>query len=357
MPEAHPIPANKKFIDLTGNRYGRLAVSSFAGMKEQGTKGRKASFWNCTCECGETAVIAGSRLKNGETKSCGCLAREVSSANGKSAQSREHGTRFVDLVGQRFGRLTVVSYAGSSRKKSSRGGPSIWNCICDCGRKATANTSDLRCGGRESCGCSRSNLRGLLEIDLNGESFGCLTVIGIATKANKFTRWACQCDCDEFTTASTSSLLTGQIRDCGCGSCPSGTASDDVSPLISLFNSWNSMILRCYSESSTSYRDYGGRGITICKRWLNSFADFLADIGVRPSPTMSLDREKVNNGYWCGKPECPECGPLGREPNCRWSSKSTQANNRRQIGALTRFSDDELLAEVARRGLLVTGVT
>ena len=62
---------------------------------------------------------------------------------------------------------------------------------------------------------------------------------------------------------------------------------------------------------------------------MDSFENFLADMGPRPTPKHSIDRIDNDKGYWCGKPECPECGPAGREPNCRWATKSQQGNNRR----------------------------
>lgn len=85
------------------------------------------------------------------------------------------------------------------------------------------------------------------------------------------------------------------------------------------YKAWEAMKARCLNRNNSRFDSYGGRGITVCDRWLHSFENFLADVGMRPSARHSLDREKNHLGY------SPE--------NCRWALPHTQMTNR----SVTRF--------------------
>lgn len=80
------------------------------------------------------------------------------------------------------------------------------------------------------------------------------------------------------------------------------------------YEAWRGMKRRCYKPSCSKYEQYGGRGISVCERWRHSFDAFIADMGPKPSPDMSLDRINVDGDY---------------EPsNCRWADPNTQMRNR-----------------------------
>lgn len=100
---------------------------------------------------------------------------------------------------------------------------------------------------------------------------------------------------------------------------------------------WFSMINRCHSPKDKAYKNYGGRGIYVCERWrgLDGFANFLHDMGHRPSKDLSLDRKDNDQGY------SPE--------NCRWATRTEQARNRRSNRLLTIDGDTAPVATWAER--------
>lgn len=153
-------------------------------------------------------------------------------------------------------------------------------------------------------------------INLTGRRFGRLKVLEMSTiRNNGEISWVCECLCGKKIEVRGHSLRIGQTKSCGCfrshlSSIRNRTHGSRHSPE---YNCWAGMWQRCSNERSQFYDDYGGRGIKVCRRW-NRFENFLADMGKRPYG-MTLDREN-NNGNYTPK-------------NCRWSSKTTQARNRR----------------------------
>ena len=143
-------------------------------------------------------------------------------------------------------------------------------------------------------------------INLIGTRYGKLTIIARAENQGKKVRWLCECDCGNQSIVQSGHLKNGSIKSCGCVGAHGMSDS-------STHRSWRSMRQRCTDRNHRSFRDYGGRGITICERW-NSFENFLADMGERPNG-MTLDRRDVDGPYDVS--------------NCRWATAKEQQNNKR----------------------------
>lgn len=120
--------------NLLGQKFGRLTVVDYAENKS----GRSA--WTCKCDCGVTKIINSNDLKSGNTKSCGCYKKELSS---------ERYT--IDLIGKRFGKLVVLEHKGSNKFWQS-----LWLCQCDCGGYKIVCRTHLTNGDTKSCGCTQS---------------------------------------------------------------------------------------------------------------------------------------------------------------------------------------------------------
>lgn len=167
--------------------------------------------------------------------------------------------------GKVFGRLTVVIRAGTYRSPKGRTTP-LWLCSCSCGESTTLQTSAIRSGGTRSCGC--------LSREVHSES----------------------------------------LRRTAQEQATHGHARGNKTTAI--YKCWRSMIDRCENPNLRAFKWYGARGIKVCERWRNSFTTFLADMGERPAPHLSLDRIDNNGNYEPG--------------NCRWATWKQQMNNKRQ---------------------------
>lgn len=148
--------------------------------------------------------------------------------------------RFIDLSGERFGRLTAVSHAGKSKH-----GRSVWLCRCDCGAEKIIAQRSLISGNTTSCGCYQR------EVASKG-----------APSRNK-------------------------------KNAKHGMAGTPI------YRVWHMMLQRCNNQNNKNYKDYGGRGINVCIQWLD-FRSFYKDMGDIPEPGMTIERID-NDGDYCPK--------------------------------------------------------
>lgn len=164
-------------------------------------------------------------------------------------------------------------------------------------------------------------------IDLTDRVFDRLTVIRRDGSNDKgLAVWVCRCSCGGTVRVQGVSLRTGNTTSCGC-KVAEFNASGDANrrhggSSTPEYASWSAMKNRCFNPNCDDYPNYGGCGITVCDRWLDSFEDFLADMGPRPSPKHSIDRFPDPHGNY--------------EPgNCRWATMKQQHNNRRDNRLIT----------------------
>lgn len=184
-------------------------------------------------------------------------------------------------------------------------------------------------------GKKRDSLGRRLVLIESGARFGRLTIIeeaprrrrpcGVLARYYKY-----QCDCGKTGEVSQSNLTSTHTQSCGCLAREIAARSvriiSETHGLTQTveYDTWVGMKQRCYNVAAREYPRYGARGIVLCDQWLNSFENFLADMGKRPTPQHSIDR--INND-----------GPYAPD-NCRWATRKQQQRNRR-LNRLVRYQD------------------
>jgi hypothetical protein len=172
--------------------------------------------------------------------------------------------------------------------------------------------------------------------DMAGQRVGILSVLSyVEGKFGSGARWLCQCDCGKQIIANRKSLRNKQYS-CGCVRLGKRTHNLTGSPT---YGSWVEMRRRCSNPKRPEYKDYGGRGITVCKRW-GRFENFLADMGEMP---VGYSIERINNNLGYSK------------KNCCWIPRSEQAKNRRSVRWFNVGGERVTMTEASRRlGVNVT---
>lgn len=246
---------------------------------------------------------------------------------------------FVDLTGQRFGRLVVVE---KDVPRITSGGiyKTMWICKCDCGNVTSCDSQKLRRGHTTSCGCAVHENKGRFK-DITGQRFGRLTVIRFLPRAereNPRRTWLCRCDCGNECQVSAGKLTIGHTTSCGCA------VVDHIANVNKkyahrdrrLYQVWRAMLQRCYDKNGREYHNYGGRGIEVCESWrddgFDAFYEWATSNGYKPG--LTIDRIDTDGGY------SPE--------NCRWISNERQQNNKRTNTVLTYHGETHSMKDWSR---------
>jgi hypothetical protein len=162
--------------------------------------------------------------------------------------------------------------------------------------------------------------------------YGRLEIIGTADKRNGHIHMLCRCDCGTEKAISLYSLKKGATQSCGCYRKEKGPGNKRHGLHASrTYKAWLSMRQRCLNSNNPTFKNYGGRGITIDPSW-NSFDQFLADMGEVPDG-MSIERKDNDKGY----------GP----DNCVWADRTTQSRNTRKCRQITHNGQTKTLVEWA----------
>lgn len=201
-------------LDLTNQVFTKLTALEVVGKNKYNT-----FLWKCQCECGNTKVVPTNYLTTGGTKSCGCY--------------RLTKGRRMDLVGEKYNKLTVISYSHKTESNSM----AFYNCVCDCGGETTVAHGALRSGKTKSCGCL---------MNITGEL--------------------------------SSNYIHGKTHS-------------------KVHSVWSRMKDRCLNPDSKSYKDYGAKGITVDPLFINDFEAFYVEVGDAPEGRYSLDRINYKLGY------------------------------------------------------------
>lgn len=173
--------------------------------------------------------------------------------------------------------------------------------------------------------------------EIKNSVYGMLTVIWRAGRdKHGVTTWLCWCECGHTCTSPLFPLRNGRTQSCGCvrRELIGNRTRKHGKTSTREYHIWCGMKARCGNPKNRVYPNYGGRGITVCDRWLNSFDNFIADVGYAPSEDYSIDRIDTNGNYEPG--------------NVRWATDQEQANNTRTVTMLTAFGKTQSTTQWAR---------
>lgn len=212
-----------------------------------------------------------------------------------------------DLIGNNFGEWEIIQEVEDSRPGR------YFECMCSCGKIQNVHWVSMKLGRSKRCwDCGRSKTSKVDE--MIDKRFGDWIVLEVKGKMHKSYSYLCRCKCGVEKILHGPHLRQGKTRQCTTCSNRKKAKDNELhgKSRTSTYKTWSAMHHRCKNPKATLYHRYGGRGISVCKRW-KDFRNFLKDMGERPG-NMELDRTDNNGNY---------------EPdNCRWVTHLENMRNR-----------------------------
>lgn len=228
--------------------------------------------------------------------------------------------------------MKTCNYCGKklNRKVNAKGqleAPSLFKKRSHC---------DLRCAAKST----KPHLH-VKKVDFSGRKIHRWSVIREVESRGHRRYYLCQCDCGTEKVVALPNLQSGKTKSCGCLrkeiAREVNTKHGDKrgrGRYSSEYVVWCHMKSRCCNPREKRYKDYGGRGIGVCERWLNSYENFLEDMGRKPFPSAKIERIDNDKGY------SPD--------NCRWASNAEQSRNRRSNVVIEYQGREMVLSDWAK---------
>jgi hypothetical protein len=221
-----------------------------------------------------------------------------------------------NIKGKKFNMLTAIDYSHSNNG-------AFWNFKCDCGKTVCLRSSVVVHGYQKSCGCLAKSTMFKSKVNISkGDFINGLKILDNGIKEGHNKKYSFLCTCGNEFSALISNILKGNTTSCGCQKSKINREKNLKHGMSnsSIYRLWHNIMRRCYDPKNLAYKNYGGRGIKVCKRW-HSFELFYKDMGEKPKG-KSIERKNNNGNY--------------SPSNCKWETKLIQANNTRKNIYITK---------------------